>query len=124
MTRLGRTGYVHGKRNILRRPTLPVVPVDESFSITTLMFARGPNRDDRAWPRKPIHELPSDTGGNPSQLTLAQLEFLLAFDYQSQVAAHHQIDLLLLAMAVDAQPLSRLKGDLVDPEACNAERLP
>jgi hypothetical protein len=77
--------------------------------------------DDNARRRSSVYELPAGSRRNARQLALCELELLL-FEEQRQRAAHDQIDLFLLTMAVNATPLPRLERQLIDPKAANAER--
>jgi hypothetical protein len=109
------------ERDLLRRTPLPLAPVIERLAVSADMLASTANCNDNARRWGSVNELPAERRSNAGQLAICELE-LLFFDEQRQRPAHDQIDLFLLAMAVDATPLPRLERQLIDPEAANIER--
>jgi hypothetical protein len=47
----------------------------------------------------------------------------LAFDHQRERAGHHQVDLLLVLVTMDAVALTGCEHDLIDPERGDAQRV-
>jgi hypothetical protein len=114
---------VRGERHLLRRPSLELIPVGEGFAVTADMLARSADRDDDAGRRGSVDQLPANRRRDAREFSLSKLELLL-LDEQGERAAHNQVDLLLLAMAMNPPPLPGLKRQLIEPKAGNAESPP
>jgi hypothetical protein len=87
------------------------------------MLARATDGHDDAGVPTGVHELPSYIGGDADQLALAELVLLVLADDRER-PVEDEIDLFLLAVAMDPPALARLKRDLVQAEAGHAEGAP
>src|SRR5689334_6472059 len=84
------------------------------------MVAAGAEREHDERLARRVDQLAALVGCNPCRLALADL-VLVALDQQREPAREHDVDLLLLRVAVDAPALPRLQPEQVDAERRGAE---
>jgi hypothetical protein len=99
------------------------VRLARSFAVTAGVLARGADRDEDAGRRGSVDQLSANRRRNARELSGSKLELLL-LDEQGERAPQHQVDLLLLAMAMNPPPLAGLERQLIEPKAGNAESPP
>jgi anti-sigma factor ChrR (cupin superfamily) len=111
------------ERDLLRRPARRAVPVAPRLAVAADVLVRAAKREQHEALGPAVDELATDRRPDPHELAALE-HVLLALDQQRQRAVEDQVDLLLLAVAMDAPALQWLEHDLVHPEARHAELAP
>src|SRR5215217_900956 len=114
---------VPGQRGLLWRQAALVVPRREGLPVTADVLFRAAEGNQDEPPGPAVDEPPAHGERDADQL--AALERLrLALDQEGEGSVEHQVDLLLLRVAVDASRLARPQHDLVEAEGRDPELPP
>jgi hypothetical protein len=111
------------ERHLLRRSSLELIPVVEGLAVAADVLARSADRDEDAGCRGSVDQLSPHMRRDAREFSLSECELLLLGE-QGERAAHNQVDLLLLAMAMNPPPLAGLKRQLIEANAGNTESPP
>src|SRR3954453_10992938 len=109
-----------GQRDLLRRLAVGCLPGLVGDAVAARVLAGAAPREPPAQLAAAVHQPPPHAGGDARELAAAQLA-LGALDRQREDALEDEVDLLLLAVAVDTPLLARPQQHEVDAERRHAE---
>src|SRR5918995_3284350 len=111
---------VLGERQLLWRYAVLVLPRRERLPVAADVLAGSAEREQHEAAGAAVGELAAHGRRNAHELSALE-RLLLTLDQQGERSVEHEVDLLLLRMAVDAATLAGFEHHLVEPEGRDPE---